>query len=110
VTPVLRHVLMLKWARPLENSEVAGVGAAFDQLAAATGTVRALAHGPDAGLRAAGYDYVLVADFDDEAGWRAYDTHPAHHEVRRLLGPIKAEARSAQFYAELADSAITHAG
>jgi hypothetical protein len=42
---------------------------------------------------------VVVASFDDEAGWAAYDRHPMHHEVReRLFVPWVATRTSAQFH------------
>jgi hypothetical protein len=43
----------------------------------------------DLRLRAGNMPYAFVAEFDDEAAYRAYDTHGEHNRIRReLLAPI----------------------
>jgi hypothetical protein len=94
---MMRHVVLIKWARQLTPAEFANVLATVDRLAQEAGTVRAFAHGPDLGLRAMRYDYGLVADFDDAEGWQAYSAHPAHDDVRALIEPMKADTCVVQF-------------
>ena len=43
----------------------------------------------DLGLRAGNTPYAFVSEFEDEAAYRAYDTHEEHNRIRReLLAPI----------------------
>ncbi len=43
----------------------------------------------DLKLRAGNLPYAFVSEFDDEAAYRAYDTHDEHNRIRReLLAPI----------------------
>ena len=43
----------------------------------------------DLQLREGNLPYAFVAEFDDEAAYRAYDTHAEHNRIRReLLAPI----------------------
>jgi quinol monooxygenase YgiN len=43
----------------------------------------------DLGLRAGNAPYAFVSEFEDEAAYRAYDTHQEHNRIRReLLAPI----------------------
>ena len=48
-------------------------------------------------LRPGGWDYALVADFDDEDAYLRYDTDAAHTRIREELVPgLLAEAARAQ--------------
>ena len=43
----------------------------------------------DLNLRAGNMPYAFVSEFDDEAAYRAYDTHGEHNRIRReLVAPI----------------------
>lgn len=43
----------------------------------------------DLRLREGNMAYAFVSEFDDEAAYRAYDTHEEHNRIRReLLAPI----------------------
>jgi hypothetical protein len=45
-----------------------------------------------------GFDFALVADFDDEEGYRRYAEDPAHREVvERLIRPITAQSVRVQY-------------
>ena len=44
------------------------------------------------------WDYGVVADFDDAAGWHAYDVQPRHNEVRaELIRPFIGERAAVRF-------------
>ncbi|MEA2705113.1 MAG: hypothetical protein QOD63_3058, partial [Actinomycetota bacterium] len=62
-------------------------------------SLRGYRFGPDAGLGlSANGDFAVVADFDDDEGYRAYASHPAHQDVIvRLLRPILGSRLSVQF-------------
>lgn len=85
---MFRHVALMKWKRPLEGAEQARVTAVLDDLGAQSPDVRGFSHGPDLGVRPNGYDWALLADFDDPDGWKAYSAHPAHEVVRGVLRDI----------------------
>lgn len=45
--------------------------------------------GRDLNLRAGNMPYAFIAEFDDEAAYRAYDANEEHNRIRReLLAPI----------------------
>ena len=58
------------------------------------------AYGPDAGLRAGNGDIGVCFDFEDEAAYRAWDTHPEHERIRRevilphLAGVVRTQFRT----------------
>lgn len=57
-----------------------------------------LTAGPDAGLREGNFDFAIVADFEDEAAYRAYDEDPEHNRIRReLVAPVAAAVERCQY-------------
>jgi hypothetical protein len=52
------------------------------------------------GQPGASWDFAIFAQFEDEAGWRAYLSHPEHELVRdEMLAPRIAERATVQFNA-----------
>ncbi len=88
---------------PLEDgiadADLANIAAALDELPVAVPAIRTYRHGANLGVSPmANCDYAIVATFDDVDGWRAYDTHPRHLEVRtEVLEPWIAERFGLQF-------------
>jgi hypothetical protein len=82
---VFRHIVVMKFRRPLDEADTTRVTKALDNLGAQSPDVRGFSHGPDLGVRPGGYDWGLVADFDGPDGWKAYSTHPAHDVVRDVM-------------------------
>jgi hypothetical protein len=97
MSELFRHVVLMKWKAPLDDDQAKRVTEVLDDLAARSTTVRDLSHGPDLGVRKGGYDYALVADFDDADGWRAYSAHPAHDVVREVMKDIVEGQVAVQF-------------
>jgi len=75
---MIRHVAMFKWNDDVLPAHAAATGAALDGLPEVIASIAAYRHGPDLGLVDGNFDYVVVADFEDEAGFFAYRDHPAH--------------------------------
>lgn len=100
---VFRHVVLQKWKGPLDEATAQRVKEVLDDLGAQSETCRAITHGPDLGVRPGGYDYALVADFDDADGWKAYSAHPAHEVVRSVMNEIVESAVACQFAVHVAD-------
>ncbi|BBG02582.1 MULTISPECIES: Dabb family protein [Pseudonocardia] len=97
MSPVFRHVVLMKFRSPLDADQADRVTRALDDLGAQSPTVRAISHGPDLGVRAGGHDYALVADFDDAQGWQAYSAHPAHDVVRSVMKDLVESQVACQF-------------
>jgi endonuclease/exonuclease/phosphatase family metal-dependent hydrolase len=54
--------------------------------------------GPDVGVDAGNATFVVIGDFDDEDGYRAYRDHPEHVGVaREHILPILAARTAAQY-------------
>jgi hypothetical protein len=53
--------------------------------------------GDDLGLRDGGWSFAIVADFTDEAGYRAYDADAEHNRLRALLTPHVEQLARVQF-------------
>lgn len=90
---MLRHAVVFRWRPGTTPEEVAAITAGLRALPAAIAELRDYRVGPDAGLGGENWDFAVVADFDDEAGWRTYADHPAHLAVAvRIRAMIEARA------------------
>ena len=69
---------MFRWADHVDGAHVDRVRDAFDALPDAVPEIRQYVHGSDVGVAEGNFDYVVVADFDEVAGWRSYRDHPMH--------------------------------
>lgn len=78
---MFRHVVMFQWKPDTTEADRGAVSDALAGLPAAIDTLRTYRIGPDAGLAPDNWDFVIVADFDDEAGYLVYRDHPAHQAV-----------------------------
>lgn len=81
-------------SRAAKDAVAAGLAALPSQIPA----ICAYRFGPDAGLADGNFDFVVTADFADEAGYLEYRDHPAHRALitDRIL-PIMAERAAVQF-------------
>jgi hypothetical protein len=95
---VITHVVLFRWKPEIPEGQVAAISAGLDQLPGAIGAIRSYRHGAGLGLEAGGFDYAVVATFDDAAGWREYDQDELHDRVRaELIRPWIAERAATQF-------------
>ena len=86
---MFRHVVMFEWAEGVTDTQKRAVRDAVDTLAGQIPHVRAYRYGDDAGLGPDNFDFVVVADFDDAAGYVAYRDHPVHQAVvTNLIRPL----------------------
>jgi hypothetical protein len=89
---VIRHVAVFRWLEDTTPEQVDAVRAGLDEMVPQVPTIRAYAHGPDLSLGEGRWDYAVVADFDDAAGYEAYVDHPAHQAVAiDRIAPIRAD-------------------
>mgnify|MGYP000925308789 CR=1 FL=1 len=75
---MIRHVAMFKWNDEVTEAHVRAASTALDGLPEVIDALLDYRHGPDLGLVDGNFDYVVVADVADEAGFFAYRDHPAH--------------------------------
>lgn len=62
--------------------------------------LRSMSVGVDTLRGPASHELAIVADFDDLEGLAAYSRHPAHAEVLRISGPVKASVATVDFEIE----------
>ena len=95
---MFRHVVSFKWRDDMPAGQVAAITDALRALPPEIGSIRSYSCGPDLGLGEGRWDFALVADFDDAAGWKTYDEHPTHDRVRsEMIKPWVAERATVQF-------------
>lgn len=94
-----RHVVMFQWAEGLGDEHVRRVSDGLDALPPVIEQIRGYVHGPDLGVTEGNFDYVLVADFDSEADFLVYRTHPVHLQFIEDLITGNTPGRAAVQYA-----------
>lgn len=93
-----RHTLMLRFNREATETQKQAFYDGLARLPRVIDVIRRYEFGPDLRLAGENPDMALVADFDSEEDWRAYQEHPAHQVVvQDLLAPIVAETIRAQY-------------
>lgn len=94
-----RHVVMFRWN---DAADAAAKQAVADGLAALPGQISELLdyrYGPDAGLAEGNWDFAVVADFADQAGYEVYCDHQAHRAViAELIRPLVAQRAAVQLH------------
>jgi hypothetical protein len=92
---VIRHVVLARFRDGVSDEEVDAFLDAMRRVW--VDGQRSLSCDRAAGLRPGGWDYALVADFDDDDAYRRYDEDPEHRRVREELAPaLVLEAARAQ--------------
>lgn len=79
----VRHVAMLRWHDSTDVAVRTTIVAEICALPDHIPSIREYAVGVDAGINEGNYDVVIVADFDDIAGYIEYRDHPEHQRVIR---------------------------
>ena len=80
---MIRYVALIKLKAGADEAKVAEWIAATQALKIEG--LRNLKFHKDLGLREGNKDYAVVADFDDEDGYRRYDTDAGHAHIRQTL-------------------------
>jgi hypothetical protein len=95
---MLRHVAVFTWKPGTTAEQVQAYSGGLAGLPSAIAEIRAYWFGPDVGIADGNGDFALVADFDDEDGWRTYQHHPEHQRVIAELARPIVESRHAVQY------------
>jgi hypothetical protein len=95
---MIRHTTLFKWTAEATEEQQQAVAAELRAFAPTVPSIRSYLCGADAGLVEGNFDFAVIADFDDEAGYFAYRDHPVHREISaRTVTPIMAQRTSVQF-------------
>ena len=95
---MFRHVVLLKWIPEATAEQRRAAAEGIRTLAQLPG-IRQFSVGEDAGAEAGTYDLVIVADFDDEAGYLLYKNHPVHRTlIAGVTEPIRAARAAVQYH------------
>jgi hypothetical protein len=93
----VRHVVLFRWSETTTDADVAAIEAALAALPAQVPELRDYRFGRDLGLSDTTWDFAVVADCDDVAGFHAYRDHPAHRAAADdLILPAAAERAAVQ--------------
>ena len=95
---MFRHVVLFTWAPEATEEQKRALHEELAKMPSAVGAIRVYRFGADAGINPANFDYAVVADFDDAAGYVSYRDHPEHRAlVERYVTPIVASRAAIQF-------------
>jgi hypothetical protein len=95
---MIRHVVLFTWKPEATDEQKAAVAAELAKLPGEIPEIRAYTFGPDAGINQGNYHFAVVADFDDEDGYRTYRDHPRHRAViTEHIQPILETRAAVQF-------------
>ena len=96
---MIQYTVLLTWNESVPPGHAHACIEALTAMSKAIDSIREFRCGADLGLSApTNADFVIVATFDDVNGWRHYDEHPLHNEIRaEFFKPYVATRDSAQF-------------
>ncbi len=95
---MIRHVSLLTWVEDVTPEQIEAVTAGLRALPAIIPELRDYRVGSDLGIDQGNATFVVIGDFDDEAGYLAYRDHPDHQAVaREHILPILAGRTAAQY-------------
>ena len=93
---MIQHVVALTWNDEVPVNYHETVTTVLREMITHIPSVRDYRCGPDLGVSApTNSDYLIVATFDDVAGWREYDESSVHNEVRATYFKPYVATRSA---------------
>ena len=94
---MILHVVMFTWKAGVTSQQVDELTAAIHAMRGSIPGLISIQAGPDLALRSGNPDYLLVATFEDEAAWHAYQAHPLHKDVvANRVEPIQSHRQSMQ--------------
>ena len=94
---MIRHVAVFRFVPEFTTDQREQWMSMLRQLPEQIPELRSMSVGADLVGGASSHDLAIVADFDDLAGLEAYSSHPAHAEILRISGPVKASLATVDF-------------
>jgi hypothetical protein len=94
---MLRHLALFRFVDGVDPAGVEALDQGLRALPEVVPEIREFSCGRDLALREGNADYGVMAAFDDEAGWRAYQENAEHQRViRELLTPLLSQRTAVQ--------------
>lgn len=93
----IRHVALFRWQPGTTSEQIVEVERRLAQLPAHIPELRAYTFGADVNISTDTFDFAVVADVDDAAGFCAYRDHPEHQQVLGIISPLVSERAAVQF-------------
>ena len=95
---MIRHIALFRWKEDTTDDQIAEVTARLRALPGLIDSIRDYRVGRDLGINPDTFDYAVVADFDDPAGYVTYRDHPEHMAVATgVIWPMVTGRASVQF-------------
>ncbi len=95
---MIKHVVLMTWKDGVAQHQIEAVTAGFRALGENVDEIVSYSFGEDAGIYTGNADYALVAEFKNEADFKAYVAHPSHQALLAdITGPILASFQSVQY-------------
>lgn len=82
---MITHIALFSWSGEQPAGHADRCVRELRQYASTLGGLVSYTCGPDAGLTDGAADFAVVAVFEDEASWHAYDTADEHQRIRAEL-------------------------
>ena len=89
------HVVTFTWKEGVPTGHAEEARTQMEAYAATLSGCISYTCGPDAGVNDGNADFAVVAVFEDEAAWHAYDTADEHNRIRSEVFRPWVTARSA---------------
>jgi hypothetical protein len=93
---MFHHIVMFRFKEEVTKETVAEIRTQLLDLPSSIETIRSYHIGRDAGVTQGTWDLVVIAEFDDEAGYRTYRDHPDHVPVVNRIASLAEERASVQ--------------
>jgi hypothetical protein len=95
---VIRHVSVLTFVADITDKQVQTIADALGTLPALIPELRAYSFGRDLGVDDGNGSFVVIADFDDLAGYASYRDDPEHRRIlAELVRPHLAGRNAVQY-------------
>jgi hypothetical protein len=97
---VIRHVSVLTFVDGVTDEQITAIGEALATLPGRIPALRNYSFGRDAGIDSGNGSFVVIAEFDDEAGYRSYRDDPEHRRIlTEIVRPVLADRAAVQYHA-----------
>lgn len=98
---MLRHVVLFRWKPGTSERDVESLERALAGMPKLCPSIRRYRFGRNLALQEGNFDFAVVADFDDAAGWREYWSNDAHQRlIAERVRPITQERAALQLALE----------
>ena len=92
---MLTHVVFFKWRPETTEDQIRAFEDGLAALPPQIPEIKSYRFGRDARLEAGEWDFVLIGEFENEAAWERYDSHPAHERFKAECARPMIGARAA---------------